>query len=125
MLAERRRDVSTILVWVVIIFALCWSFFPFYWAIITSFKPPGVIMTKPSLVPFLQFEPTLFNWRNEYVTRGREITAALINSFVIAGGATLVAVCRRLQPRGCQASCPCRPRAFWPRPIRRPPSSTG
>jgi len=49
-------------------------------------------MTKPSLVPFLQFEPTLFNWRNEYITRGREITSALINSFVIAGGATLVAV---------------------------------
>jgi multiple sugar transport system permease protein len=91
-LAKRKRSVGTVVLWIAIIFALCWSFFPFYWAIITSFKPPGVIMTKPSLIPFLQFKPTLFNWRNEYITRGREITAALINSFVIAGGATLVAV---------------------------------
>ncbi len=92
MVSERKRDVGTIVVWIVIIIALCWSFFPFYWAIITSFKPPGVILTKPSLIPFVQFKPTLFNWRNEYINRGREISAALLNSFTIAGGATLVAV---------------------------------
>ena len=71
---------------------LCWSFFPFYWAIITSFKPPGVILSKPSLIPFLQFKPTLFNWKNEYIARGREITNALLNSLIISSGATLVAV---------------------------------
>ncbi len=92
MVSERKRDISTIVVWIVIIIALCWSFFPFYWAIITSFKPPGVILTKPSLIPFVQFKPTLFNWYNEYINRGREISAALLNSFTIAGGATLVAV---------------------------------
>jgi multiple sugar transport system permease protein len=80
------------LIWIVIIIALCWALFPFYWAIITSFKPPGVILTKPSLIPFLQFKPTLFNWRNEYVARGREITKALLNSLIISSGATLLAV---------------------------------
>jgi multiple sugar transport system permease protein len=83
---------GNVIVWVVIIIALCWAFFPFYWAIITSFKPPGVILTKPSLIPFLQFKPTFYNWQNEYIQRGREITNALINSLIIASGATLVAV---------------------------------
>jgi multiple sugar transport system permease protein len=92
MAAQKKRNLGTMVVWIVIIIAMCWAFFPFYWAITTSFKPPGVILTKPSLIPFLQFKPTLFNWRTEYVARGREITAALINSLIISGGATLVAV---------------------------------
>lgn len=92
MASEKRQNLGTIVIWIVIIVAMCWAFFPFYWAIITSFKPPGVILTKPSLVPFVHFKPTLINWRNEYVARGREITAGLFNSLIIAGGATLVAV---------------------------------
>jgi len=91
--AKKTWSFGNIVIWGVIIIALCWAFFPFYWAIITSFKPPGVILTKPAMIPFLQFEPTLFNWRNEYVTRGREILGAMINSLIIAGGAALVAVC--------------------------------
>ena len=86
-----KRRIGNYLVWIVLIIAMCWAFFPFYWAIITSFKPPSVILSKPSLIPFLQFKPTLFNWKNEYIARGREITKALINSLIIAGGATLVA----------------------------------
>jgi ABC-type glycerol-3-phosphate transport system permease component len=89
---SRKRGLRNALVWTVIIVATCWALSPFYWAIITSFKPPGVILSKPSLIPFLQFKPTLFNWKNEYLTRGREITGALANSIIIAGGATLIAV---------------------------------
>lgn len=92
MVARKKWSSGNILIWVVIILVTCWAIFPFYWAIITSFKPPGVILTKPSLVPFLQFKPTLFNWRNEYLSRGREITTALGNSLIIAGGATLIAI---------------------------------
>jgi multiple sugar transport system permease protein len=92
MIASRRRSGATVLIWVVVIIVACWAFFPFYWAIITSFKPPTVILTKPSLVPFLQFQPTTANWENEYITRGKEITGALRNSVFIAGGATIIAV---------------------------------
>jgi multiple sugar transport system permease protein len=88
----KKFSAGNVLVWVVIILVTCWAIFPFYWAIITSFKPPGVILTKPSLIPFVQFRPTLFNWRNEYLSRGREITSALKNSLIIAGGATLIAI---------------------------------
>ena len=92
MVTKKAWSFGNLVIWGVLIIALCWAFFPFYWAIITSFKPPGVILTKPALIPFLQFEPTLFNWRNEYVTRGREILGAMVNSLIIAGGAAFVAV---------------------------------
>ena len=92
MALNEKKNAGNIIVWIVIIIAICWAFFPFYWAIITSFKPPGVILSKPSLIPFLQFKPTLYNWQNEYLQRGREITNAMINSLIIASGATLVAV---------------------------------
>ncbi len=91
MLVERKRNFVPILIWVVIILAALWAFFPFYWAIITSLKPPSVILSKVSLVPFLQFTPTFENWNNEYITRGREIGRALRNSLFIAGGATIIA----------------------------------
>jgi multiple sugar transport system permease protein len=87
-----RKHRASLLIWVIVFVAACWAFFPFYWAIITSFKPPGVILTKPSLVPWLQYTPTTANWENEYVTRGNEIGSALKNSLFIAGGATLIAI---------------------------------
>ena len=90
---KKQRDIGTILSWIIIILAMAWALFPFYWAVITSFKPPGVILTKPSLIPFVQFTPTLFNWHNEYISRGREITGAMLNSLIIAGGAASIAVC--------------------------------
>ena len=92
MIAAQKYSIGRVLIWVVVIVAACWAFFPFYWAIITSFKPRGVILTKPSLVPFLQYTPTTANWENEYITRGKEITGALLNSVIIAGGATLIAI---------------------------------
>lgn len=87
-----RKHRASLLIWVIVFVAACWAFFPFYWAIITSFKPPGVILTKPSLVPWLQYTPTTANWENEYITRGKEIGNSLKNSVIIAGGATLIAV---------------------------------
>jgi multiple sugar transport system permease protein len=91
-IAVRRHNFGHVVIWVVVIVAAVWAFLPFYWAIITSFKPPGVILSKPSLVPWLQYTPTTANWRNEYITRGKEITGALLNSAIIAGGATAIAI---------------------------------
>jgi multiple sugar transport system permease protein len=82
---------KSILLWVVIIIATAWAFFPFYWAIVTSLKEPTVILTRPSLIPFWQFNPTLYNWQLELGTRGREIGRALGNSVIIAVGATILA----------------------------------
>jgi multiple sugar transport system permease protein len=76
----------------VIIVATIWCFSPFYWAMITSVKPPTVILNKPSLIPFLHFEPTLANWQSEFGQRWPEISRGLGNSMIIAGGAALIAV---------------------------------
>ncbi len=91
MTASKGINLGKVLLWVVIIIATCWALFPFYWAIVTSLKEPGVIMTRPSLIPFLQFKPTLLNWEREFSSRGREIFGALTNSLIIAGGATIIA----------------------------------
>lgn len=92
MATKKKQGIGGVLIWIVIIIAALWAFFPFYWAITTSFKPPGVIVTKPTLFPFLDFKPTLYNWYNEYIQRGREIRNSIRNSVIIAGGAMLIAV---------------------------------
>ena len=88
---KTTRTVKNIILWAIIIVATAWVVFPFYWAIITSFKPPGVIVTKPSLVPFLQFQPTLYNWELEFTQRWREIGRGMGNSLIISIGATVLA----------------------------------
>ncbi len=88
---HNRVTVKNVFLWAVIVVATAWCFFPFYWAIITSFKPRSVILTKPSLIPWLQYAPTTFNWEDEF-TRGPEIVHALGNSVLIAVGAAIIAV---------------------------------
>lgn len=83
---------KNIVLWIVIFIAVAWAVFPFYWAIVTSLKEPGVILTKPSLIPFLQFKPTLFNWQLEFTNRWREISRALGNSLIISVGSTIISI---------------------------------
>ena len=92
MATHKGSRLGNILTWVVIIIAVCWAAFPFYWAIITSFKTPSVILSKPSLIPFLQFTPTLANWKAEFTNRLPEIARALRNSLILSVGATTIAV---------------------------------
>lgn len=86
------RTVRRVILWLIIIMAVSWAIFPFYWAIVTSLKQPGVLLTKPSLIPYLQFEPTLENWHLEFTNRWREIGRALGNSLMISTGATTLSV---------------------------------
>ncbi|MCG3209949.1 MAG: Trehalose transport system permease protein SugB [Anaerolineae bacterium] len=86
------RTVRRVILWLIIIMAVSWAIFPFYWAIVTSLKQPGVLLTKPSLIPYLQFDPTLENWRLEFTNRWREIGRALSNSLMISTGATTLSV---------------------------------
>lgn len=70
--------------------ALIW-FLPFYWAVSLSFRDPGETFTVSGLgIPFLQYEPTLANWRTELSTL--ETRRALFNSTVIATAASLGAL---------------------------------
>ena len=84
--------IRSILLWAVVVIVTAWVIFPFYWAIITSLKQPAVILSKPSLIPFVQFEPTLVNWQLEITNRWPEISHALTNSLIISVGATVIAI---------------------------------
>jgi multiple sugar transport system permease protein len=84
--------VSRILMWVVIGIATLWCIFPFYWAITTSFKNRSDIVTKATLIPWLHFTPTLFNWQSEFGQRWPEISKALTNSLIISIGASVIAI---------------------------------
>jgi multiple sugar transport system permease protein len=66
------------------------SFAPFAFAFITSFKTQAA-STDGTLIPWVQFEPTLINWNQEFGLGGNETFKALRNSALIAFGATLVA----------------------------------
>ncbi|WP_304171133.1 carbohydrate ABC transporter permease [Limnochorda pilosa] len=68
-----------------------WLILPFYWAIITSLKRPADVF-KLSVIPFLQFDPTLANWRNELVLRRTEILSGLSTSFIVAVSTAVIAL---------------------------------
>ncbi len=74
----------------VLIIALAWTLFPFYWAMLNSIKAPQDTF-QPSWLPFLQFQPTIDHWRSELAIP--EIRRALLNSTIIATGAATVSLC--------------------------------
>jgi multiple sugar transport system permease protein len=86
------RILKNTVIWIIIIIATVWVFFPFYWAIVTSLKMPTVILTKPSLIPFLDFQPTLSNWQQEFSNRWPESSKGVKNSAIISIGAAAIAV---------------------------------
>lgn len=64
------------------------AFSPFGYAILTSFKSEW---KDGSIIPFVQFEPDMLNWQQEFGSGGAETVKALRNSTLISLGATLVA----------------------------------
>lgn len=70
--------------------ALIW-FIPFYWAISLSFRSPADTFTTAGLgIPFLNYQPTLDNWRTELSTP--ETVRALINSTIVSVSASIGAL---------------------------------
>ena len=88
MKSRTRVTVSNILISGLIIIALIWVLFPFYWAFLNSIKKPSDTFTS-TWIPFLQFQPTLDHWRAELDTP--EIRRALRNSTLISVGAATLA----------------------------------
>ncbi len=76
--------------------------FPIYWTFTTAFKyPRDAFVYPPKYVPYMQFEPTLFAWKDvglikDPTQRGTHdpttILNTLRNSVVVALGSTLVSV---------------------------------
>ncbi|MFN3368630.1 MAG: carbohydrate ABC transporter permease [Thermus sp.] len=79
---------NRLLFYLLVAFVVVYSAFPFYWAVISSFKPSDALFASdPSFLP-LPF--SLDHYRNVFLQAnfGRN----LLNSLVVAGGATLLSL---------------------------------
>lgn len=79
---KRKPVGAAIIIAVLIIFAI-WTLFPVIWALITSFKEPGDSF-KATFIPYKQFKPTLFAWKDAFVTTRDRTLRSLRNSIIIA-----------------------------------------
>jgi multiple sugar transport system permease protein len=66
------------------------SLAPFLFALTTSFKTQGDSIDG-TILPWIQYQPTLLNWQQEFGSGGAETFKALRNSTLISLGATLLA----------------------------------
>lgn len=88
---RKRSKIALVFRYVLVGIILFWALFMIYWGVVTSLKPPAETFTVTGLsVPFLQFTPTLENWRTELSVR--ESRMALMNSITVAIFATLIAM---------------------------------
>ncbi len=89
-IAKKRWSPLRILMGIAIAVCIVWALFPFYWAVTTSLRKPAETFTVAGLaIPFLQFQPTLENWKAEMgVPENRQ---ALLNSTIIAFTSALLA----------------------------------
>ncbi|MER3482887.1 MAG: sugar ABC transporter permease [Meiothermus sp.] len=80
--------VSRILFYLLVVFIVVYSVFPFYWAVISSFKTSDSLFSaNPSFLP-IPF--TLAHYQN--VFSGAAFGRNLFNSLLVAGGATLISL---------------------------------
>ncbi len=82
------RWMQRLLFYLLVVFVVVYSVFPFYWALISSFKPSDALFSPdPSFLP-IPF--TLDHYRNVFFQAnfGRN----LLNSLIVAGGATLLSL---------------------------------
>ncbi|GIK43261.1 MAG: binding-protein-dependent transport systems inner membrane component [Chloroflexota bacterium] len=73
---------------IVVLVALLWVIFPFYWAFLNSIKKTAEIF-RPTWIPWLQFTPTLDHWTSELAIP--ETRQAFLNSILISMGAATLA----------------------------------
>lgn len=87
---RRGLTAGRIALWAAILLVTLIAFFPFFFSVITSFKTQADSISG-TIIPWLQFEPTLINWQQEFGLGGSETVRSLINSAIIAIGSTFLA----------------------------------
>jgi multiple sugar transport system permease protein len=66
--------------------------FPLYWLAVTSLKLPIDVNTGPFYLPYVDFRPTLENWRYIFVDLQADTFRPYLNTVVIATSSTVLAV---------------------------------
>jgi len=84
-----KRTIETVLLWVVLIIFSVWTLFPFFMALITSFKKLAQSYTL-TFIPYLQFKPSFGAWTVMWGEEFQMLRKALINSVVIGSVSSLI-----------------------------------
>ena len=81
------------LVATVLALVLVWTLYPLWWAVVLSFKRPEDFFTARWL-PFVQFSPTLANWRDEWQNFAEPagLGRGLLNSLLIGLASSLLSL---------------------------------
>jgi len=79
----RRKPIGVAIVFFILIIFAIWTLFPVIWAVITSFKEPGDSY-EPTFIPYKQFKPTLYAWREAFINTRDRTLLSLRNSIIIA-----------------------------------------
>ena len=79
----KRTPLGTTIIIVILILFAVWTLFPVVWAAITSFKEPGYSF-KATFIPYKQFKPTTYAWRDAFITTGDRTFRSLRNSIIIS-----------------------------------------
>ncbi len=88
----RQAPATRVLVYAGLLF---WTFvvlFPFYWLLVTSLKLPIHVADGPNYLPFVDFTPSPHAWHYIFVEIGRDTFRPYLNSVIIAGASTALAV---------------------------------
>ncbi len=83
-----RRFVGRLAFWLLIAVIFVYALFPFYWALRSAFTPEGQLFDTP--IKYFPAHPTLTNFREIFSTSF--FTRALLNSTLVAGSVTLMAL---------------------------------
>src|SRR5512144_1378191 len=89
-LAKRYGIAGRLVLWAALVVVTFIALFPLLYALTTSFKTP-LASFDGTMIPWLQYQPTLANWQAEFGSGGPETFKALGNSILIAISATLFA----------------------------------
>lgn len=100
---QPRSLAGRILFWIATALVLIFFLFPLYWIFVTAFKSrPDITQLPPRFIPWVDFQPTLFNLHeilvemevSQFGTAMMQspFLGQLINSVVISGTATVIAV---------------------------------
>jgi multiple sugar transport system permease protein len=108
-MADPWRIFKGVMFWVLLGIVFIFFMFPLYWILVSSFKNRAdVINLEPSYIPWVQFDPTIRNYEDLFVSNagrtsgeGNTVTASadvsefrtrLANSIIITGLSTFLAV---------------------------------
>jgi len=84
-----KRVAETVVLWVVLIIFSIWALFPFFMAVITSFKKLAQSYTL-TFIPYLQFKPSFHAWTVLWGEEFQMLSKALINSIVVGGVSSFI-----------------------------------